>query len=379
MALGLGGLPDIIHPSHKQKLATGEHALGGNPAFSDPSKHEKHAGQTYQQVMRNAERYYGQMPRSQRDAVMMAVEVMQALGRIQQTEAEHRPELEHLAVETVLRMDEFKSLRRALEQGNLKIDAKLQPQLEIQGTAFSDEPQEEPEEMEIPQIRQEIDQAIHKRNFVNALIQGAALTNNYAWSYHSRDELSQIDPDLLRDYGKLMSATEVGYWVQGEEAVRQAMQAGGEQAQVGDARLKSNPDGSVTVQARGVAFPILVQELIKGLMEYLSFDDEEDPETRKLVHSKSDFIDAETIQMMLGPSLWKEFLDAVGGDAREVVPHVYDHIVRMPTTEFNQLMRGLVDGDPAAKRQMHDLAQQIKREVGGQEEALRIAKRLLGG
>jgi hypothetical protein len=384
MALGTGGLPDVIHPAHKQAFASGQHALGQHPAFTDPSKHEKHAGQTYQHMMRNAERYYGRMPQNQQDAVRVLNQVVPSLQRMVQIEAQHRPELERLAVETVLRMDEFKSVRRAIQSGDLKIDAKIELEPDIgDDIQMSDEPPEEedPAELDIPEIRQEIDDAAHKRAFVNTLIQGATLTNNYAWSYHTRDEIQQIDPSLLQDYGKLMSATEMGYWVAPPEIAKAALkgQGGPANTQAGFSRLKGSEDGSTTIVARGIAFPVLVHEIMKGLMEYLSFDDEEDPETRKLVHSKADFADAEGVQMMLGPSLWRSFIDAAGGETREVIPYLYDHIVRMPNSEFNDLMRGLVDDDPAAKQKIRSLADQIRQEISGQEESLRQARKIIGG
>ena len=128
MALDLGDAPDAIHPEHKQALRTGTHALGGQPSFApheaEPSNaSERHAASTYKNVIAQLRRYGGVVPRSQRDAMRCAQDMMITLRDLMQREAENKPDLEQLAIQTVLRLPEFKTLGKALDAGDLKIEA----------------------------------------------------------------------------------------------------------------------------------------------------------------------------------------------------------------------------------------------------------------
>src|SRR2546430_15114616 len=119
---------------------------------------------------------------------------------------------------------------------------------------MSDAPQEEedPPELNVPEIRQEIDDSVMKRRFLNAMIQGAAVSNNYAFAYYAADKLNEIDPGLVGDYGKLMSLTELGYWTQGDEIVRAAAGAHGAEAQGGSEEFTDDEAGGPGGGAGGV-------------------------------------------------------------------------------------------------------------------------------
>jgi len=375
LAIDLGGDPDAINPYHKKAWEKGEHALGKNPAFpphggQGMNPHEAHAAGTYKSIIANLRRYGGHVPRnfSQQEVMRSAMDMFQTLEDVQQREADHQEELEQLAVETVMRLPEFTTLRRAVQSGQLRIKAYLNRRIDIQGMETSDQPQEELPGAEVEQIKGEYDEMIHKRKMINTIIQGAAISNNYSFAYYVRDELQAIDPTLINDYGKLMAYSELGYFLQSPEMVKMAASAGGSEAQGGEERLHTEPDGSTTIIARGISFPILVQEIIKGCMEYLSHNDEDDPETAALVNKHSDFVDDEQIQMQLGPNIYRQMIDAIGLDQAQVWPYLHDELVKMPTREFNQRMQSLIAGSPEGKRWFQELARKIKEEMGGAEE-----------
>jgi hypothetical protein len=294
-----------------------------------------------------------------------------------QREADHKEELEQLAVETVMRLPEFKTLRKAVAAGNLKIEPHLsQPDLgDAELSDEAEEPQDEPEE-----IRAEYDELVAKRKLINTMIQGAAVANNYASSFYAGEELGQIDPALERDYGKIMAYSELGQFAMPKEVAQAAAGAHGSESQGGGVRLRREEDGSVTIVAHGLVFPMLVHEIVKGCMEYLSLNDEDDPDTAHAVSKRSDFIDDEQYQQQIGPNLWREFIASIGHDAAEVMPYVYDELNRMPVRDFNAKMKGLIDGTPEGKQWFRQLAQKVKSEIEGQEEseAQELVSRLLG-
>jgi hypothetical protein len=376
LALELGDTPDAIHPTHKQSLQTGSHGLGKNPAFpahqgAGMNPHERHALGTYKSIATNLQRYGGYLPRSQnpREVMRAAQDMMQTLEDLQQREEAHRDALERLAVETVFRLPEFKRLRKDLDTGHVKIEAFLNRRIEIQGMQSTDDEREQPAEFEVPEIKAEYDEMVHKRKMINTLIQGTAVSNNYSFAYYSRDELNAIDPTLVQDYGKLMAYSELGYFIQDPEMVKMAAQAGGTESQGGEERLKRNDDGSISILARGISFPILVQEVIKGIMEYISWNDEEDPATQQQVNREADFVEDEQVQMQVGPNIYRQMVDAIGQESVDVWPYLHDELVKMPTGEFNQRMQGLIGGTPEGRAWFKQLAMKIKQEIAADEEA----------
>lgn len=377
----LGDTPDIIHPNRKRQIMTGQHPYAGHPAIS-PEQAKKLATSTYKSTMGQVQNYTGAQPRTRQHINAAAIDMFATLQSVMEREAPHREELEKLAVQTVLRMPEFKSLLAPVRKGEFKIEAHLsQPDLER--AKMSDEPEDEDVALpghEVPEIKRELDASLEKRRFINAMIQGAAITNNYAFAYYAEDGLEQIDPSLVRDYGKLMSFSELGYWAQDDEVIRMAASAHGSEAQGGSEEFTHDENGIPTVIAHGLTFPMLIHELVKGLMEFLSFEDNEDPEVRKHVYSKADFIDEETWQMIYGPAMWKQFLASIGDEGREVVPYLYDEIVQMPIGQFNALMKGMIEGTPQARQQFQHLAAKAKADIAQEQEesqAGSIAKNLL--
>ncbi len=400
MALELGNTPDAIHPHHKQVLRTGQHGLGEVPAFqphtTEPSNDaERHAANSYKSVITSLQRYGGIVPRNAQDTGRVVQDMFGTLRDLMRRESAHREELECLAVETVLRLPEFKTLQRALESGNLKIEASIgRPNLNSVQTQDPGDPDEvevwgeesEDEEEPSDRITAEYDELIVRRKMTNTLIQGAAVSNNYAYAYYARDELNALDPRMVRDYGKLMAYTELGQYMHGPEIARAASAAHGSDAQGGGVQLQRSDNGSWKIVARGLVFPMLVQEIIKGAMEFLSINDEEDPDTTNRVQLSADFIEDEQYQQMIGPSVWRAFMDAIGHEAAEVMPYVYDELNRMPTSAYNEKMKALVAGTPEGKVWFQQLAQKIKREIeaadsaqgdSAQEEALAVVKHLI--
>jgi hypothetical protein len=365
--MDLGDTPDIIHPSRKQAVLQGTHPLGSHPALPRPHQ-PRLATHGYKQAMSQVQRYTGRMPRNAADLMRCSMEMFSALQKIQGIEAEHKEELEKLAISTVLQLPKFKSLRGPVSRKEIILQAELNPEIDIKGAKMSDEePDPEPEEMNVPEIRHEIDAEAEKRRLINALIQGSAVSDNYAFAYYSRDALQRIDPELVQDYGKLMSLTEIGYWATDDATVRAAAAAGGSEAQGGESRLSQDEQGRPVIIAKASGFPFLVHELVKGIMEYLSFDDTNDPDTRKLAYKKADFIDDETWSMLMGPGIWKNFLDAVGLDNHEVIPYLFDEINQMPLNEFYAFVRDLVEGGPRSKQQLAKMAAEVRQDIKNDE------------
>ena len=375
MPMDLGRDPDFIDRGRRRKIER-----GGHPYKFSTQGLERLASEQYRQVMQKLARYTGMTPQQlQRNPMSLQQLFMQAMGHSMQVQQEHKEELEQAAVEVVLSLPEFSTARQAVDAGDLRIVARLSDEIGTAGMRVQAEepPEEFRQQLNVPQIAQELDAEKQKRRLLNAMIQGSAINKNYA--YHQvADQLNAIDPQLLRSFGLLMSFGEFMYWAMPEEA-QQGMYRGGAGA-AGRVQLRAGEDGVTEIHAEALVFPVLIQELSKGLMEYLSYSDEEDDDTKRYVQGQMDTLADEGWDINIGAPLWRRFLRALGDD-QQLMPYVYDQIVHMPASQVEQLMRGLAEDSPEALQQIQRMVQEIKadlQESRSSRAAARVALDLLG-
>jgi len=389
MALDLGGAPDWIDRQKKQKIAGHQHPYAQNPAFprepgpgsypqgeGEPrpgqirSYAELVASDVYPKIVRKLQAALGgQLPRG---GPMQILQMLQgALQRAIQFEQGHEQELEQAAIRVVLDLPEFKDAKSAYEDGQLKIVAQLRPEIDLEGTNMEPEaPDEEQEaELEVAQIAQELDLEKEKRRMVNMMIQGAAVNKDHAYM-QIEQELRRMNPQLVNTYALLMSGGELAYWVLPEEMQMQAMGGGGGGGgAAGVEKLTFDEDGTPVITAQAVVFPVLIQELVKGLMEFYSYDDSADPSTQKYVHGQADTLGGELWDIKFGPAVWRQILRMIGNENQEYMPFIYRHLLELPTNEFNARMQQFLKGEPEGRQFIADLVAQIKAEhEGGGEQ-----------
>jgi hypothetical protein len=273
-----GDRPERMSPDVEGKINRGETPLSKNPAFPDiqggqvPQTFEQLiASKRFKDVVDKVKRYTGQENISGQNALMQLQMAMmrgvQDLFAIQRNNKEY---LENLAVDLVRK-------EMGVRPDQLQYDAKLVGMGEIDMEGFSKEG-EEPEDEEIEQNFQQQEEDIEdfitaferfdiekaKRRFINALIQGSSKKGHYMFEL-VRDELDRIDPRLLNLYGVVMSINDLMYWVLPDQMMDMMMSQSG----VGGKEEVDIETDPPTVKARGLFFPILVHELIKGTMEVL--------------------------------------------------------------------------------------------------------------
>ena len=274
----------------------------------------------------------------------------------------------------------------------------------------------------VPQIRQEYDVEAGKRRFVNALIQGAAINKNYA--YHEiADELRGISPQLLTLYGKAMSIAELMYWAMPEQTLNQMMGQGGpggmeeivqeprqaqppeqeapeggeqEQAQEPPPDFEQHPDLPEepeaaqekiwVVKAYAICFPVLIQEIVKGLYEFLAHNEDDPEDIRGYAYGKSDTLGNEQWDIMQGPGIWRHLNHLVNqANGTEYMGRVFRHLVTLPTGQFNELMREILSETPRGRQYIQQVVNEIRGEAeqGAPEEGWRgqesQARRIIRG
>jgi len=358
-----GDRPERMSPDVEGKINRGETPLSKNPAFPDiqggqvPQTFEQLiASKRFKDVVDKVKRYTGQENISGQNALMqLQMAMMRGVQELFRIQANHKEYLENLAVDLVRK-------EMGVRPDQLQYDAKLVGMGEIDMEGFSKEG-EEPEEEEIEQNFQQQEEDIEdfitaferfdiekaKRRFINALIQGSSKKGHYMFEL-VRDELDRIDPRLLNLYGVVMSVNDLMYWVLPDQMMDMMMSQSG----VGGKEEVDIETDPPTVKARGLFFPILVHELIKGTMEVLGTQGlPDDPKQAEMIMGSTDTLANEVWDLRLGPVLWEKFLTAYPErlfeeDKKFIQSYLFARFSALSADEFFKLAKMILRGDAKA-------------------------------
>jgi hypothetical protein len=280
---------------------------------------------------------------------------MRSVQTLFQIQANNKEYLENLAVDLVRK-------EMGVRPDQLQYDAKLVGMGQIDMSGFSKEG-EEPDEEEVEQNFQQQEEDVEdfitaferfdiekaKRRFINALIQGSSKKGHYMFEL-VRDELDRIDPRLLNLYGIVMSVNDLMYWVLPDEMMDMMMSQSG----VGGKEEVDIETDPPTVRARGLFFPILIHELIKGTMEVLGTQGlPDDPKQAEMVMASTDTLANEVWDLRLGPVIWEKFLTAYperlfDEDKKFIQSYLFARFSALSSDEFFNLAKMILRGDAKA-------------------------------
>ena len=367
----------------QDKLAAGETPLKKVPlpkTGDEPNKNfqELLASERYKEVVERVREYTGvQTPlRGQQGMMPLAQTMMQAHNEIVRTENQHREQLENLAIELVKK-------ELGLDDNDFIFDAKIVGMGEIETDDFNkEEPGEQQPQMDEVDVEmdlyddlQTLDLEKAKRRLINSMIQGASKRGHYM--YHMvADRVREITGSdrLINQYGILMSVNDTLYW-QLSDDMMQAMMGGGEgDPQVGGKESVDRETEPPTIHAKAVNFPILIHELIKGVMEVVAIqgrpkDDEGNEMDFSDVESSEDTLDKEMWDLRLGPAIWKRVRNQfpeetlLEEDKYRLQLILFSHIIQKPAKEFLVLMKEVLSNSEQGKRLLSILYKAIQEQI----------------
>ena len=317
--LDYGDRPERMDPNLERKLASPEGLYAQNPAMKKKEGDvQRLVSNRFQKVAEKLSDVTGiQNLSSQQTQGMIYQEMMRKLPNIMRIEAAHRDELEELAIEAALEesevpVDWYKIEaylnREPIDTSNFR----MKPEEED-----DEEEEDEEEEMEIPSFDIEdltedeiFELEKHKRNIINAIIQGAAKKGHYIFQKPDiKARLDEIDPSLYNDYLGIMAINDFLYFSM-EQMIEMMSQTG--QGIAGKCELDDNDEegeeGEETpdtvIKAFGLIFPILCHEIIKGLEEAKGRHGlPKDPEMAQRVMGQTDTLSNEPMQLRIGPEI----------------------------------------------------------------------------
>lgn len=388
-----GDAPERINPDLEDKLSRKDTNFKDNPAIPDeepeglPSNFEELiASQRFKNVVEKVKRYTGfegnvTSMGSLRQLMMIC---LQTLNEIFQFERENKEYLENLAIQLVRKEMDIPEDRI---QYVAKIEKPDMSGFQLQGKDPSEEEIEQnfgvsPEEAaddveEIISAVEQWNQEVAKRTFLNSMIQGAAAKGHYMFELVA-DELTERDPNIINKYGIVMSITDIGYWMFPDNQVIAALQANGNEMRVAGKEELDIETDPPTVIARGLIFPVVVHELIKGTMELMSTQGLPDGETQsKMVMGKTDSLASELWDLRLGPAIWEKFRESypeklLDEDMRHIQNYLFSSFSLLNAEEFfkvaKEILRGSDLGKQIVSRMVDQIIEDLKREDYEQDE-----------
>lgn len=372
-----GDSPERMDPTLQNKLETGEFPGAGSEAYPKvptdgiPNTFEELvSSKRFKDVINTVKRYTGIENVTPGSFGQLQQMLMQSVQRIMQIESQNKQQLEELAVRIV--KEYF-----ALPEDALQFDAKIvgMGEIDMSGMKGGGEEEEEKEEdqqnaeEEAMEEFEDFDIEKQKRRFLNQLIQGASKKGHYM--FHLVDEdLNSIDSDLINLYGIMMSVNDLVYWIMPDETTM--MMAGSGESIAGKEEVDPETDPP-TIKAQGITFPVLVHELIKGVMEVLATQGlPDDPRQAQMVMDSEDTLVAEVWDLRLGPVIWEKFreaypFDLMGEDKLEVQNYLFSEFARMDAKDLFRLSKDILAGNEEGKEGLRNIVKGIIKELSKEE------------
>jgi hypothetical protein len=336
-----------MNPTLEKQLRDRNHSLGKHPIFPESEEQhfeEKIMSKRFKEVVDN---YKRQFDIEEANPMESLKNMMPLLEDAMKIESSHKKELEELACEMI---------RKEYDMGedDVEIIAELTPSISLEGIRTNPSPQVI-EDMEFDNHESLVSakDEVYKRRFVNAMIQGASKKGHHM--FHEVDrKLTNMNPTLPRKYSKMMAAADYNYLTSDDSM---AKSAGG--------RVNVEFDGDKPViHAQAMTFPVLIHELVKGVMEILSMHGlPEDEKLTEYVTGKADFMNAEPWDMRLGPAIWERFTSCIDAEDFDKKHHIYTDLVSLPTKEFNHTMREIMLGSKEGKQKIREIVKQIDEDM----------------
>ena len=383
-----GNTPERMDPNLERKLGDPESLYAQNPAMKKGAEDvQRLVSQRFQKVADKLRQVTGiGNLNSKQVQGMIYQEMMSKLPRIMSIEARHKDELIQLAIEASLEEGEVPENTYEIE-GFLgeSIDAsnfRYQPDEEED----EEEEDDEDEKMIIPSFdvedltdEEELELEKHKRNIINAIIQGAAKKGHYLFQKPDvKARLDAIDPSLYPSYLGIMAINDFMYFtmeqmiemmsqtgqgVAGKMSLEDADDEGGEGGDDDD----DTPDTKIV--AEGMIFPILCHEIIKGLEAVKGrYGQSQNPSIRQKVKGAVDLLSNEPMQLRIGPEIVEKIRLALPDEMfsesnKGLINWFHISLYQLAAQEFLQLMGDVISTDGSKVKRATSRFREIMKEA----------------
>jgi hypothetical protein len=314
-----GDRPERMDPNLERKLGSPENLYAKNPALKGGVEDvQKLVSKRFQKVAQKLSQVTGIEDLSSKQVQQMIYsEMMRKLPNIMGIEGRHRDELIQLAIDASLdeteTPEEWYQIEATLgmpDAGNFR----FKPEDEEEEDEEEEDKQPGIPSFDIEDLTDEeiLELEKHKRNIINAIIQGAAKKGHYIFQKPEiKSRLDAIDPSLYQDYLGIMAINDFMYFSMEQmiEMMSQTGQGVAGKVELGDADEDEDGEGGedqpdTKIMATGLIFPILCHEIIKGLEEAKGrYGYPKDEKLANKVLGQTDTLSNEPMQLRIGPEI----------------------------------------------------------------------------
>jgi len=382
------GRPERMDPNLERKLNDPEGMYATNPAMKKGEKDvQRLVSSRFQKVAKKLRDVTGIQTLTGNQVQNLYMQMMSRIPMIMQVEARNKKKLEDLAVKASL--DETE-----VPEGWVEIDAQLGSPIDVSNFRYEpdqeeedEEEQEEKQSLDIPSFdvedltdEEELELEKHKRNIINAIIQGAAKKGHYIFQKPSiKRELDKINPELFGLYLAIMAVNDYMYFTQ-EQMIEMMSQTG--QGVAGKVELDPGGDDEeeeggdegeseidTVIKAQGMIFPILCHEIIKGIEESKARHGlPKEPGMRQKVQSQVDLLSNEPMQLRIGPEIVEKIRFALPDPMFEeenkgLINWFHILLYQIPAQEFLEIIGNAISEDASKVRKATARFEEIMKEA----------------
>jgi hypothetical protein len=384
--INYGNTPERMDPNLERKLASPDSLYATNPAMKKGAADvQRLVSDRFQKVTDKLRQVTGIQDLSSKQVQkMLYKDMMRKFPDIMRIEAAHKDELIELAIQSSLDEGEVPEGRYQIE-ANLGMPDTGNFRMEPEDEEDEEEDKEEKLKFSSFDLDELTDEEIlelekHKRNIINALIQGAAKKGHYLFQKPEvKSRLDAIDPSLYRDYLGIMAITDFLYFnfedaiehmaqtaqgIAGKVELDDADEEEGEEGEEGE----EQPDTKII--ATGIFFPILCHEIIKGLEEAKGRAGlPSDSNLRAKVLGQTDVLSNEPMQLRIGPEIVEKLRFALPDDVfnpeyKGLINFFHVLLYQIEAKEFLEVIGNAISEDSSkvskAKKRFEEIVEEAK-------------------
>ena len=392
-----GGRPERMDRNLERKLGDPESLYAKNPALrGGVSDVERLASSRFGKVVDKLKQVTGiQDLTTNQVKQMLMSEMMMKANEVMGMESRVKEQLKELAVEICL--DETEA-----DPSWYIIDPRLGEQIDVSNFRYrpekpkddkEDEEEEENDEkqrLEIPSFdiedltpEEEFELEKHKRNIINALIQGASKKGHYVFQKPEvKSRLDAINPRLYPNYLAIMAINDFFYFSM-EDMIDNMSQTG--RGVAGKVELQEPDEDDLDdfeeeggdreeapdtkIVAIGAFFPILCHEIIKGIEEATGRHGlPKEPSMRANVLGQTDTLANEPMQLRLGPEIYEKLRfslpdEMYDGSNKGLIKWFQIQLYQIPAEEFLKIIGDVISSDKSKNKRATARFEEIMREA----------------
>lgn len=372
-----GNRPERMDPRLVSKLEDPEGMYARNPAMRKGEKDvQRLVSSRFQKVAEKLSEVTGIEDLSSSQVQSMIYrEMISKIPAIMRIESRYKNELEELAIEICLDETEVPDDWFQIE-ANLGMPSN--EGFKLGGEEGDEEDEEELDfgsDFDVTELtrKEEIELEKHKRNIINAIIQGASKKGHYLFQKPSiKSRLDEINPSLYNDYLGIMAINDFMYFSMEQliEMMNQSGQGIAGKTELGDADEEYEEEGIDTkIKATGLIFPILCHEIIKGLEEAKGRHGlPQDAEIRQRVLQKTDTLANEPMQLRIGAEIVEKIRFALPDEIfnesnRGLINWFYITLYKLPADEFLEAIGDVISSNDSKVSRGKDFFREIMNEA----------------